>query len=79
MLKRMAETEKGIVYFSSFPVNDGRIFYKGYLSLKTNIGGFSVQEKVFQKFTDCAVHVEQLKFDLLNYENDPKSYLRLFV
>jgi hypothetical protein len=78
-LRRMSETVKGIVYFSADKCVDGGIIYRGYLSLKTNIGSFTMQSKVFRSFLDCSSHVEELKFDLLNYDNDAQSYLRMFV
>lgn len=79
MLKRMVETEKGRVYFRTYEYNDGSRRYGAYLNLKTNIGGFTIMDKMFNSFCEAACHYEQLKFDLNNYDCDPQSYIRMFV
>lgn len=80
MLAKLCETHKGIVYLESIPINNGTTQYKGWLSLKLpTTGAFAIQRKVFPNLLACAEHVEQLKEDLLNYDNNPRSYIRLFV
>jgi hypothetical protein len=78
MLKRFAETDKGIVYFDV--AQGDKPYYRGYLALKTpSMGQFDICYRVFSKLTDCLEHIAQLKANLLNYDNDPQSYIRLFV
>ena len=79
MLLKPVETAQGRLYFQVHDYNDGSHRYGAYLNLKTSIGGFTILDKYFNTFCEAALHYEELKAELLGYDSNPRSYIRMFV